>query len=324
MEWDGGAEAGETWLEACSLLAERFVSRVVRKKGVVLNYGRDTLRAAGEYVREEFKNVSQPSQEIVDSFTEALAYVCRVILLNFGGKPVFYPAMGKVVVRNVAGLGILAFPNVWLNRVIHAEPPAMLEDYYDRVAWLVNRLKTNSLNMDEKSFWNAMRVCGYFHHISTGKSLLENKYEGGTVASFSYCPDCRKIAQVTALSLPYERLTELVELVKSIEVVALEPTRQPCSKCNGWSLPLGYSYSAVVTRESLGKSFLKFFLTPLLPGSEERILTLVVSSLGKGFMLSSFLEMDSENRVSKIGKVEESPLVEPGALLIFSSTPFCV
>jgi len=45
MERDGGAEAGETWLEAYSLLAERFVSRVVRKKGVVLK------RAHGRWLR---------------------------------------------------------------------------------------------------------------------------------------------------------------------------------------------------------------------------------------------------------------------------------
>lgn len=237
MERDGGVEAGGTWLEAYLLLAERFVSKVVRKKGVVLNYRRDTLRAAGEYIREEFRNVSESSQEIVDSFTEALAYVCMVIVLNFGGKPVFYPGMGKVVVRNVAGLGVVAFPNVWINRVVHAEPPVTLEDYYDRVAWLVNRLKTNSLNIDEESFWNAIRVCGYFHHISTGKSLLENKYEGGTVASFSYCPDCRKIAQVTSLYLPYEQLTKLVELVKSMRSWLSSRRGGPVQNATGGASP---------------------------------------------------------------------------------------
>ncbi|MBO3842036.1 MAG: hypothetical protein FGF48_06425 [Candidatus Brockarchaeota archaeon] len=88
------------------------------------------------------------------------------------------------------------------------------------------------------------------------------------------------------------------------EIAALEPTRRPCPKCKGWSLPLGYSYSAVMTKEKLEKSFLKEFLTPLFSGSEERLLTFIVSSVGKGSMLSSLLEKGPDARI-KIGKTED-------------------
>ncbi|MEM3659787.1 MAG: hypothetical protein QXU11_05155 [Thermoproteota archaeon] len=322
MERDGYAEASD-WLETYSSLAENFVSKVMRRKGVLLDYRRETLHVAEEYVREEFKDAwRNPMQETIDSFMEALAYVSRVIVLNFGGKPVFYPRIGKAIVRNVAGLGIIAFPTVWLNRVIHAEPPAMLEDYYDRVAWLVGRLKTNSFNIDEGFFKTVMRISGYFHYISTEQNLHLSEHRNGTIAAFSFCPDCRKVAQVAHFFLPYEEITGLVELVRNIEVVALEPARKPCSKCRGWSLPLGYSYSAVMSKEKLDKSFLKESLAPLL-GPEERVLTLVVSSLGKGFILSGLLKRGSDNRV-KVEKHEELPLVELRVFHIFSLTPFCV
>ncbi len=168
-----------------------------------------------------------------------------------------------------------------------------------------------------------MRICGHFHHISAGENLHLDEHRNGTMASFSFCPDRRKVGQVAHFYLPYEGLTELVELVKSTEVAAFEPIRRPCSKCKGWCLFLGYSYSAVMKKERLDESVLNV-LTPLFSGSEERLLTLVVSGLGKGFMLSRLLERDSENRVSKVGKLEEFPLIESGKFLIFSSTPFCV
>ncbi len=109
MERDGYAEASD-WLETYSSLAENFVSKVMRKKGVLLDYTRDALRVAEEYVREEFKDAWRNlSQETRDSFMEALAYVSRVIVLNFGGKPVFYPRIGKAIVRNVGGLVLSLF-----------------------------------------------------------------------------------------------------------------------------------------------------------------------------------------------------------------------
>lgn len=77
-----------------------------------------------------------------------------------------------------------------------------------------------------------------------------------------------------------------------------------------------------MSKEKLDKSFLKESLAPLL-GPEERVLTLVVSSLGKGFILSGLLKRGSDNRV-KVEKHEELPLVELRVFHIFSLTPFCV
>ncbi|MEM2088954.1 MAG: hypothetical protein QXF52_09865, partial [Thermoproteota archaeon] len=317
-------EARETWLENYSSFAEDFASKVRRKKNIILDYGRGTLRVAEEYVREEFKGAWRKfSQKTLSSFVEALAYVSRVIVLNFGGNPVFYRRTGKAVVENVAGLGIVALPSLWLNRVIHAEPPVMLEDYYDRVAWLVNRLKKSSFNIDENNLWNVTKDYGYKHHSLTGEKLRINKYYGGMIASFSFCPDCNESTHVTYLPLPYELFTELGELIKNIEVAVFKPTEWPCPKCKRQCLPLGYSYSTVVTKERINKSALKVFAT-LLSESEERILTLTVTSLGRGFVLSSLLQRDSKNHINKIEEPEESPLTELEAFFIFSSTPFCV
>lgn len=73
MERDGYAEASD-WLETYSSLAENFVSKVMRRKGVLLDYRRETLHVAEEYVREEFKDAwRNPMQETIDSFMEALA-----------------------------------------------------------------------------------------------------------------------------------------------------------------------------------------------------------------------------------------------------------
>ena len=55
MERDEDAEASEAWLETYSSLAENFISKVMQKKGILLNYTRDTLRVAKEYAREEFR-----------------------------------------------------------------------------------------------------------------------------------------------------------------------------------------------------------------------------------------------------------------------------
>lgn len=323
MKWDDSTEADEEWPKTYSSFAENFISKVMQKKGILLNYRRDTLYAADEYIREEFKNPSKnPWQEVKDTLTEALAYISKVIVLNFGGKPVFYPEIGNVIVRNVAGLGIVAFPTVWLNRVIRAEPPAMLEDYYDHVAWLVSRLKTRSFDIDETIFRGLIGLYGSFHHELVGKSLLDNEYPGDTMMSLSLCPSCKKIRHIV-FSLPYEELTSPGRTILNIEILALEPTRQPCQKCGGRHLPMGYSYSVLMTREKLEKSFMKELFAPLFSESEERLLTLIISSLGEGFILSSLLKRNSNARI-EIEKPEKSLLVEPGVLFVFPSTPLCV
>ncbi|MEM3387818.1 MAG: hypothetical protein QW506_00540 [Thermoproteota archaeon] len=323
MKWDDKAEADEEWPETYSSLAEKFISKVMQKKGILLNYRRDTLHVADEYIRDEFKNPSKDiSQEVKDTLTETLAYISKVIVVNFGGKPVFHPERGHAIVRNVAGLGIVAFPTVWLNRVIRAEPPAMLEDYYDHVAWLVNRLKTKSFDIDENVFTGFIGLFGSLHHQLVGETLLNNTYPGGTMMTLALCPSCNDIRRIV-FSLPYEELVSPGRTILNIQMLALEPTRQPCQKCGGWHLPMGYAYSAVMTKEKLDKSFMKELFAPLFSESEERLLTLIVSSLGEGFILSSLLKRSSNAQV-EIEKPEKSPLVEPGELFIFPSTPFCV
>lgn len=323
MKWDDNTEADEEWPETYSSLAEKFTSKVMQKKGILLNYRRDTLHVADEYIRDEFKNPSKNlSQEVKDTLTETLAYISKVIVLNFGGKPVFHPERGNAIVRNVAGLGIVAFPTVWLNRVIRAEPPAMLEDYYDHVAWLVNRLKTKSFDMGEKIFRGLIWLFGSLHHQLAGESLLNNTYLGGTMMTLSLCPSCKDIRHIV-FSLPYEELVSPGRTILNTKILALEPTRQPCEKCGGRHLPLGYSYSAVMTKEKLDKSFMKELLANLFSESEERLLTLIVSSLGEGSILSSLLKRNANVQV-EIEKPEKLPLVEPGELFIFPSTPFCV
>jgi hypothetical protein len=321
MEWD--AEVDEGWPKAYSLLAEDFVSKVMRKKGILLDYKRDTLRVVKEYVRKEFRALRKASQEVTGLSIGASAYLSKVIVLNFGGEPVFYPGIGNAVVRDVAGLGIMVFPNVWLNRAIHARPPVKLEDYYDKVVWLVNRLKTNSLNMDEKRLWLILRISSIFHHASIAKDPLKDENLACTMISFSLCPSCNGVGRIAGFCFPYDLLTDLAELVRNIWISAFEPARRPCEKCKGPCLPLGYSYSTVITKEGLEKSFFKELLSPLLPGSGG-ILTFVVSSLRKGFILFSPLEKDSESSIHKAGRTKEFPLVGPEALLMFSSTPFCV
>jgi len=62
MEW--GVEVDEGWPKAYSLLAEDFVSKVMRKKDILLDYKRDTLRVVKEYVRKEFRALRKASQGV--------------------------------------------------------------------------------------------------------------------------------------------------------------------------------------------------------------------------------------------------------------------
>jgi len=334
-------EAREHWLETYSSLSDSFVSKIARWKSIVPSYERNMLPVVEEYLRKEFKSFRSSilrefvfsfvkglpltSQRVSDEslfpFVEVLAYLCRVIVLNFGGRPVFHLRTGMVTVEDVAGLGVVALPALWLNRAIYGEETGVLECYYDRVDWLVNRLKTRPFNIDYDGLWNVMRNYGYKHHSLNGELLRVNMYQAGTIACVSFCPDCNRPAHVSYIPILYEAFTDLGELVKNIYVAVFETAEWPCPSCKGQCLPLGYSFSTLVKKGTRGSVLSDF--TDQLPESWEGVLTVIVTSLGKGLVLTSPLKRYLDNSVSGIEEPAESPLLESQTFLMLPSTPFC-
>jgi len=334
-------EAREQWLETYSSLSDSFMSKIARKRGIVPSYSRSMLPVVEEYLRGELKRLrtsilreflssfikglplssQRVSDEALSPFIEVLAYLCRVVVLNFGGRPVLYPRTGMVTVEDVAGLSVVALPALWLNRALYGDKSGVLECYYDRVDWLVNRLKTRPFNIDYDGLWNVMRNYGYKHHSLIGELLRVNMYEAGTIACVSFCPDCNKPAHVSCLPIPCKVFAEPGEFVKNIYVAAFEPVEWSCPSCKGRCLPLGYSLSTLVKKMDQEGVLSDF--TSWLPESWEGVMTIIITSLGKGLVLTSSLKKYWKNRISGIEEPAESPLLESQTFLMLPSTPFC-
>lgn len=317
-----GLDAGELrdiWFKFGSPFAERFVNNA-RGKGVGLSYGKDSLKAAEDFILESWKKgyvfprSTDPKAEKYDKallVIQAAAFLTRIIIKDFGGELGFDDSLKQPCVENVGGLGIRVFTALRIQ-LLASRGLRGLKQYYERVAWAVREAGAGRITIDKDRLWKMVEEHAYKLRSVDESTIRESGNLNPVFFPFAYCPRCDDIPSLVVMPVIGIRKEEFQEAALQTAFTMLEA---PCGKCKGQTLLLGYSFNHLAWMIPRPKDGSMPDKPPSQhPDRREIFLTIVNTTLGRSIGIISEVYR-SGNKVTGFGETTVSP-VSGGVLFI--------
>ncbi|MBO3810145.1 MAG: hypothetical protein FGF50_11215, partial [Candidatus Brockarchaeota archaeon] len=289
-------------------------------KGVGLSYAKDSLKAAEDFILESwrkgymFPRPMDPKAETYDKallLIQAAAFLTRIIIKDFGGELGFDDSLKQPCVENVGGLGIKVFTALRME-LLASRGVRGLKQYYERVAWAVREIGAGRIIIDRDKLWKMVDEHAYKLRSVDESTIRKNGDLKPVLFPFAYCPRCDDIPSLVVMPVIGIRKEEFQEAVLRTLFATLE---NPCSKCKGQTLLLGYSFNHLawmITRPKDGSMPDK--PPSQHPDKREIFMTMVNTTLGRSVSIISEVYR-SDNKVTGFGETVVSP-IEGGILLV--------
>ncbi|MCX8183113.1 MAG: hypothetical protein N3F08_01645 [Crenarchaeota archaeon] len=317
----------DIWFKFGSPFAERFVNNA-RGKGIGLNYDKDSLKSAEDFILESWKKgymFPRSTDSQAEAYDKALlviqsaAFLARIIIKDFGGELGFDDSLRQPCVENVGGLGIRVFTAL-RTQLLVGRGLRGLKQYYDRVAWAVREVGAGRIIIDKDRLWKIAEGHAYKLRSVDESTIRKTGDLNPVFFPFAYCPKCDDITSLVVMPVIGIRKEEFQEAALNTVFTMLEA---PCDKCEGQTLLLGYSFNHLAWMIPRPKDGSMPDKPPSQhPDRREIFMTIVNTTLGRSVSIISEVHR-SGNKVTGFGGTTASP-VRGGVLFVpLPDTPLC-